>query len=64
MGGQYRWQNNIKKEINDEVQAMFMVHEQGGIHIPHKADRDCQRLKNDSAPLSQLKRLESHLKQK
>jgi hypothetical protein len=43
---------------------MFMVHEQGGIHIPHKADRDCQRLKKDSAPSSQLKSLESHLKQK
>jgi hypothetical protein len=41
---------------------MFMVHEEGDIHIPHKADRDCQRLKKDSAPSSQLKRLESHLR--
>jgi len=32
-----------------------MVHEQDGIHIPHKADRDCQRLKKDPAPWSQLK---------
>jgi hypothetical protein len=35
---------------------MFMVHEQGGIHIPHKADREYQRLKTHSAPSSQLKR--------
>ena len=45
------------------MQAMLMSHEQGGIHIQHQADRDCQRLKEDSAPWSQLKRPVSHLKQ-
>ena len=47
---------------------MFMANEQGGIHIhihiPHKADRDCQLLKKNSAPSSQLKRLQSHIEQK